>query len=148
VHVHFDTSWAPAFLSGIGRAILSTYLPTYLLPNGICRDCLVAAACGILDFLNLAQYLMPTSKTLQLQTDALQIFHENKSVFGDLGIQDGLNIPKIHYDVHYFKLFGSSNTYNTEYTEWLHINLVKDAFHSTNFKDTFPQITLVAVVRT
>jgi hypothetical protein len=26
-HVHFDTSWAPAFLSGTGHVILPTYLP-------------------------------------------------------------------------------------------------------------------------
>jgi hypothetical protein len=26
-HVHFDTSWAPVFLSGTGRVILPTYLP-------------------------------------------------------------------------------------------------------------------------
>jgi hypothetical protein len=29
-HVHLDTSWAPAFLSGTGRVILPTYLPTQL----------------------------------------------------------------------------------------------------------------------
>ncbi|KAJ7301945.1 hypothetical protein DFH08DRAFT_723668, partial [Mycena albidolilacea] len=96
-----------------------------------------------LNFLNLAQYPMHTSKTLQLQTNALQIFHENESVFIELGIRDGFNIPKIHYDVHYpmyFKLFGFSD--NTEYTEQLHIYLAKDAYHSTNFKDTFPPMTL------
>ncbi|KAJ7703809.1 hypothetical protein B0H14DRAFT_3099824 [Mycena olivaceomarginata] len=115
------------------------------LPNGISRDRLVTAVRGVLDFLNLAQYPMHTSETLQLQTDALQIFHENKSVFVELGIRDGFNIPKVHYDVHYpmyFKLFGSSDNYNTEYTERLHIDLAKDAYRSTNFKDTFPQMTL------
>ncbi|KAJ7860201.1 hypothetical protein B0H14DRAFT_3084861 [Mycena olivaceomarginata] len=115
------------------------------LPNGISRDRLVAAVRGVLDFLNLAQYPMHTSETLQLQTDALQMFHENKSVFVELGIRDGFNIPKVHYDVHYpmyFKLFGSSDNYNTEYTERLHIDLAKDAYRSTNFKDTFPQMTL------
>ncbi|KAJ7805230.1 hypothetical protein B0H14DRAFT_3091624 [Mycena olivaceomarginata] len=115
------------------------------LPNGISRDRLVAAVRGVLDFLNLAQYPMHTSETLQLQTDALQMFHENKSVFVELGIRDSFNIPKVHYDVHYpmyFKLFGSSDNYNTEYTERLHIDLAKDAYRSTNFKDTFPQMTL------
>jgi hypothetical protein len=42
----------------------------------------------------------------------------------------------------YFKLFGASDNYNTEYTERLHIDLAKDAYRSTNFKDTFPQMTL------
>ncbi|KAJ7841714.1 hypothetical protein B0H14DRAFT_3086726 [Mycena olivaceomarginata] len=98
------------------------------LPNGISRDRLVAAV---------RSYPMHTSETLQLQTDALQMFHENKSVFVELGIRDGFNIPKVHYD-----LFGSSDNYNTEYTERLHIDLAKDAYRSTNFKDTFPQMTL------
>ncbi|KAJ7315767.1 hypothetical protein DFH08DRAFT_820345 [Mycena albidolilacea] len=82
------------------------------LPNGISRDRLIAAVRGLLDFLNLAQYPMHTSETLQLQTDALQIFHENKSVFIKLDIRDDFNIPKIHYGVHYpmyLKLFGSSD---------------------------------------
>ncbi|KAJ7712786.1 hypothetical protein B0H14DRAFT_3902164 [Mycena olivaceomarginata] len=32
--------------------------------------------------------------------------------------------------------------FNTEYTEHLHIDLAKDAYRSTNFKDEFPQMTL------
>ncbi|KAJ6548331.1 hypothetical protein B0H10DRAFT_1969194 [Mycena sp. CBHHK59/15] len=41
----------------------------------------------------------------------------------------------------YIKLFGTTTTI-TEYTEHLHIDLAKDAFRSTNFKDEFPQMTL------
>lgn len=42
----------------------------------------------------------------------------------------------------YVKLFGTTNNCNTEYTERLHIDLAKDAYRSTNFKDEFPQMTL------
>ncbi|KAF9641887.1 hypothetical protein BDM02DRAFT_3133494 [Thelephora ganbajun] len=38
--------------------------------------------------------------------------------------------------------YGSTDNYNTEYTERLHIDLVKDAYKSTNFKDEFTQMTL------
>lgn len=36
----------------------------------------------------------------------------------------------------------TADNYNTEYTERLHIDLAKDAYRSTNFKDEFPQMTL------
>ncbi len=34
-----------------------------------------------------------------------------------------------------------TDNFNTEYTERLHINLAKDAFHMTNTKDKYPQMT-------
>ncbi|KAJ7265807.1 hypothetical protein C8J57DRAFT_1069230, partial [Mycena rebaudengoi] len=46
-----------------------------------------------------------------------------------------------HY-VMYIKLYGTTDNYNTEYTERLHIDLAKDAYRATNFKDEFPQMTL------
>ncbi|KAJ7906687.1 hypothetical protein B0H13DRAFT_1880374 [Mycena leptocephala] len=39
-------------------------------------------------------------------------------------------------------LFGTSDNYNTEYTERLYIDLAKDAYRSTNRKDEFSQMTL------
>jgi len=38
--------------------------------------------------------------------------------------------------------YGATDNYNTEYTERLHIDLAKDAYKSTNFKDEFTQMTL------
>ena len=38
--------------------------------------------------------------------------------------------------------YGATDNYNTEYTEHLHIDLAKDAYKSTNFKDEFTQMTL------
>ncbi|KAJ7708643.1 hypothetical protein B0H17DRAFT_1124475 [Mycena rosella] len=40
------------------------------------------------------------------------------------------------------QLYGTFDNYNTEYTEHLHIDLAKDAYRSTNYKDKFPQMTL------
>ncbi|KAJ7814278.1 hypothetical protein B0H14DRAFT_2376094, partial [Mycena olivaceomarginata] len=40
------------------------------------------------------------------------------------------------------KMFGTSDNYNSEYTERLHIDLAKEAYRSTNFKDEFSQMTL------
>lgn len=39
------------------------------------------------------------------------------------------------------RLFGTTDNYNTEYTERLHINLAKDAYRATNHKDEFAQMT-------
>ncbi|KAJ7495682.1 hypothetical protein B0H11DRAFT_2155917 [Mycena galericulata] len=92
-----------------------------------------------------AAYPMHTSETLAHQDNALQRFHDNKLIFVDLGVRDDFNLPKLHSCRHYImyiKLFGTTDNYNTEYTERLHIDLAKDAYRSTNFKDEFPQMTL------
>ncbi|KAG1738101.1 uncharacterized protein EDB91DRAFT_1019023, partial [Suillus paluster] len=67
--------------------------------------------------------------TLQLLDEALDLFHENKLIFVDLGIRNNFNLPKLHAACHYplmIMLFGSTDNYNTEYTERLHIDLAKD----------------------
>ncbi|KAJ7856406.1 hypothetical protein B0H14DRAFT_2578915 [Mycena olivaceomarginata] len=48
--------------------------------------------------------------------------------------------PFLPHYIMYIKLFGTTDNYNTEYS--LHIDLAKDAYRSTNFKDEFPQMTL------
>jgi hypothetical protein len=114
------------------------------LPNGFSSGRLLSAVRGILDFVHLAQYPMHTDETLFLLDEALQAFHDNKSIFVDLGIRKDFNLPKLHGAMHYspyIQLFGTTDNTNTEYTERLHIDLAKDAFRSTNFKDEFPQMT-------
>ncbi|KAK7041206.1 hypothetical protein R3P38DRAFT_3309998 [Favolaschia claudopus] len=85
---------------------------------------------------------LPSSRLLGA---ALQNFHDNKSIFVDLGVRPDFNLPKLHNSSHtpsYIEYFGTTDNYNTEYTERLHIDLAKDAYRSTNFKDEFPQMTL------
>ncbi|KAJ6595269.1 hypothetical protein B0H10DRAFT_2442090, partial [Mycena sp. CBHHK59/15] len=72
-------------------------------------------------------------------------FHRNKNIFVDLGVREHFNLPKLHGMEHYpanIMNFGTSDNYNTEYTERLHIDLAKDAYRSTNRKDEFSQMTL------
>jgi hypothetical protein len=81
---------------------------------------------------------MHTSETLTHLGNALQRFHDNKAIFVALGVREEFNLPKLHacrHYVMYIKLFGTTDNYNTEYTERLHIDLAKDAYCSTNFKD-------------
>ncbi|KAH9056273.1 hypothetical protein EDB87DRAFT_1545019, partial [Lactarius vividus] len=71
--------------------------------------------------------------------------HNNKAVFVDLGVCEHFNIPKLHSLMHYspsIALFGTTDNYNTEQTERLHIDFTKDAYHATNHKDEYPQMTL------
>lgn len=115
------------------------------LPDNLSADKLVGAVRGILDFVYQAQYPMHTTQTLGHLGNALERFHDSKSIFIDLGVRSDFNLPKLHSCAHYImyiKLFGTTDNYNTEYTERLHIDLAKDAFRSTNFKDEFPQMTL------
>jgi len=114
-------------------------------PHGTSAVRVVRAVRGILDFLYIAQFPSQSEETLDLLASSLSMFHENKEVFEELGIHDGFNIPKIHSMQHYtesIRNYGTTDNYNTEYTERLHINLAKDTYKSTNFKDEFTQMTL------
>ena len=115
------------------------------LPGGLSNVHLVRVVRALLDFLYLAQYPIHTDETLDLLDDALEHFHDNKTIFIDLGIRDSFNIPKLHFAWHYMlliRLYGTLDNCNTEYTERLHIDLVKDAYKSTNHKDEFSQMTV------
>jgi len=114
------------------------------LPDNISNVCLVCSIHALLDFLYLAQYPVHTDETLELLEDALSQFHANKDIFVKLGICDGFNLPKLHFASHYvklIKLYGTTDNFNTKYTECLHIDLTKDAYAATNFKDESMQMT-------
>lgn len=113
------------------------------LPNGVSNVPFQKAIRAVLDFLYLAQYPVHTTDTLNAMTDALSSFHENKHVFVALGIRDNFNLPKLHFASHYVHsiiTFGTTDNFNTEYTERLHIDLAKDAYHATNHKDEYTQM--------
>ncbi|KAG1801292.1 uncharacterized protein BJ212DRAFT_1450065 [Suillus subaureus] len=111
------------FLLGI---IIDIQLPNHLAPSH-----LIQAVRGLLNFLYFAQYPCHSSETLTLLIKALDLFHNNKQIFIDLGIQNNFDLPKLHTGHHYIlmtKTFGITDNYNIEYTEHLHIDLAKDEF--------------------
>ena len=115
------------------------------LPNDASPLPLIRSIRSLLDFLYLAQYPQHTSETLRLLDESLKRFHENKHAFVDLGIRSDFNLPKLHSLAHYvdsIKLFGTTDNYNTEYTERLHIDLAKDAYRATNHRDEYAQMTI------
>ncbi|KAG2148537.1 hypothetical protein BD769DRAFT_1322783, partial [Suillus cothurnatus] len=114
------------------------------LPNNLNASHLLRAVRGLLNFLYLMQYPCHSLETLHSLDEALDLFHENKDIFIQLGIRNNFNLPKLHTAHHYhlmITLFGTTDNYNTEYTERLHIDLAKDAYRVTNHKDKFIQMT-------
>ena len=114
------------------------------LPSGYHNGRLIQAVRNLLDFVYLARYPIHTTHTLDQLEDALTKFHSNATVFIDLGICSHLNLPKLHFCSHYqylIEYFGTTDNYNTEYMEHLHIDLAKDAYRATNFCDEISQMT-------
>ena len=114
------------------------------VPGGLDSSRVVKAVRTLSDFLLLAQFQSHTSDTLSWLEESLAVFHDNKAVFVNLSIQENFNIPKLHSLLHYtssIRLFGTTDNYNTEQSEWLHIDMAKEAYHTTNQKDKYPQMT-------
>ena len=98
---------------------------------------------SLLDFIYLAQYPTHDDETLTYMEDALKTFHKNKNVLIQLGVREDLDIPKIHSLMHYVQAirnFGTTDNYNTEMFERLHIDFAKKAWRATNHRDEFPQM--------
>lgn len=113
------------------------------LPDGRSNARLIRTVRSLLDFVYLARYPVHTEDTLELLDDALACFHEAKDIFLDLGIRNGFNIPKIHFLQHYtmfIRLYGTTDNFDTAYTERLHIDFAKHAYAGTNHKDEFTQM--------
>ena len=113
------------------------------LPGGASNVRLIQAVRSVLDFLYLAQYPVHTEETLEILEDALARFHQAKDIFIDLGIRESFNIPKLHFVQHYMmliRLYGTTDNFDTAYTERLHIDFAKDAYNATNHKDEFTQM--------
>ena len=124
-------------------------------PLGLIVDCHIANRCSpvcvlkavwdLLDFLYLAQLPSQTTNMIACLECTLVIFHENKDIFVDLRVRDHFNVPKIHSLLHYsslIHLFGTTDNYNTEQMEHLHIDFTKDTYHATNHKDKYNQMTM------
>jgi len=130
--------------SDISRIILGLIIGMKL-PGNRSPVRLLRAVRSILDFLYLSQLPVHTSETLKQLQAALDRFHNNKSIFVDLGIRENFNIPKLHSLQHYISCIeslGTTDNYNTESTERLHIDFAKDAYRATNHKDEYAQMTL------
>ncbi|KAF8271908.1 hypothetical protein EI94DRAFT_1567196, partial [Lactarius quietus] len=113
------------------------------LPGGHSPVHVVRAMRAALDFVYLVQYPSHMMDTLRLLEDSLSQFHENKETFIALGVREDFLIPKVHSMLHYqssITLFGTTDNYNTEQSEHLHIKLPKGGYLASNRKDIYPQM--------
>ncbi|TFK45605.1 hypothetical protein OE88DRAFT_1740110 [Heliocybe sulcata] len=98
---------------------------------------------SLLDFIYQAQNKIHDDVTLTYLQDAIDTFHKNKSIFLDVGLREDFNIPKFHSLLHYIesiRLYGTTDNYNTEMFERLHIDFAKEGWRSTNHRDERPQM--------
>ncbi|KAI0324537.1 hypothetical protein GY45DRAFT_1349365 [Cubamyces sp. BRFM 1775] len=131
-------------LSRMSRFLLGIIVDMPLPGGRAVTNRLLRATRGLLDFLYLAQYPIHSDESLSALEDALSDFHAHRDVFITLNARDAFNIPKLHFLLHYVdfvKLFGTTDNYNTEATERLHIDFAKEAYRATNHKDEYPQMT-------
>jgi hypothetical protein len=114
------------------------------LPSGQVPSRVVRATRALLDFIFLAQFPSHTTHTLRHLEETLICFHDNKDVFLDVGVRENFNLPKVHSLLHYGSsiiLFGTTDNYNTEQMERLHIDMVTKAYEATNRKDEYYQMS-------
>ncbi|KAG8704785.1 hypothetical protein FRC09_003325 [Ceratobasidium sp. 395] len=115
-----------------------------------------ACARALIEFIFLAHSSSLTSEDLDRMQQCLEIFHENKHIFpeiGALGEQDQRKkrgpvrtfhgIPKIHNCQHYpyhIMEHGTPDGFNTELPERLHIRDAKEGFRASNKKEVIAQM--------
>ena len=112
---------------------------------GATDGAVVSAVRATLDFIYYAHFECHTDSTLEKLKAAWVDFHEKKLIFVDYGIREHFNIPKVHSMQHYFhmiKSHGTSDNFNTELPERLHIDIAKDAFDHSNKKNYIAQMRL------
>lgn len=105
----------------------------------------VSAVKSTLDFIYYAHFEHHTDSSLQKLHEAWESFHERKAVFVDREIREHFRIPKLHsmqHYVHMIKSHGTTDGYNTELPERLHIDIAKDTFGHTNKKEYISQMRL------
>ncbi|KAM6504098.1 hypothetical protein JOM56_001041 [Amanita muscaria] len=149
---------APEIDARVRRLIPNNHI--HIFPNGISRlfrvtrkehNFISRIILGVVSDIRLpggfnSRRLLPaiSMQDLKYMESSLKSFHENKAIFVDLGIRDNFTIPKLHALEHYItsiQLFGSTDNYNTQHTERLHIDYTKEAYRATNTRDEYPQMT-------
>ncbi|KZV82698.1 hypothetical protein EXIGLDRAFT_810315 [Exidia glandulosa HHB12029] len=103
----------------------------------------VQAARALLDFIIIAQFECHSDATLAQLKTSLDDFHKHKAVFVRANPNINFAFPKMHMLEHYepcIRLLATTDNYNTEATERLHIELAKDAFKATNRREYLVQM--------
>jgi hypothetical protein len=141
---HFDAGWSQlSQVTGPERKDMAKVLLGVLVGSGA-SDRAIKAVTAILDFIYTAQYLSHNTDSLVELEHYLSEWHTHKDALKDADIgRADFNIPKFHMLGHYtrpIRLFGSTDNYNTEFFERIHIDIIKTAWDSSNHRDAMPQM--------
>ncbi|KAJ7456365.1 hypothetical protein B0H11DRAFT_2321662 [Mycena galericulata] len=99
---------------------------------------------GLMDFIFYAHFETHCDISLAEMDTAWSAFHAHKQIFIDLDIRTHFNISKIHKLKHYvdsIRSRGTTDGFNTEGTERLHIDLAKVGYNASNKKAYIKQMT-------
>lgn len=100
---------------------------------------------AIMDFISYAGFASHSTVTLKYMAGALEEWDKYKSEFIRLGQRSDFNIPKFHKIRHYvdgIKLLGTTDGYNTELSERLHIDFAKEGYRASNRKNYIEQMLI------
>ncbi|KAG2360041.1 hypothetical protein BDR07DRAFT_1262068, partial [Suillus spraguei] len=74
--------------------------------------------------------------------NALAVFHANKDILHELEVREHFNISKLSHYVQSILLYGTTDGFNTELPERLHIDFAKEAYRASNKRDYEEQMAL------
>ena len=137
--ISFVSQWTGAEHKAMERIFVG------LLAGSVSDEVMTCVQAAI-DFIYFSSLRSHTKATLTGLSNALSTFHEHKEIFIQLGAREAthFNIPKIHSMQHYPALIrhlGSTDGFNTESPERLHIDYAKNAYRASNKKDYTVQMT-------
>jgi hypothetical protein len=102
---------------------------------GAVNDEVLTVIHTVIDFIYCAQFQSHMIKTLAGLQKSLETFHAHKDIFIQLGVCEHFNILKLHNIQHYLDAIlalGSTDRFNSENPECLHIDLAKDVYCASN----------------
>ncbi|KAI5886301.1 uncharacterized protein SCHCODRAFT_02591384 [Schizophyllum commune H4-8] len=139
---HFDNGFsALSQVTGKVRKHMAKILLGCLV--GLMPRAGILACKAILDFIYYAQYTTHDDVSLSQMHDALEIWQQNSHHFITTKCREDLNIPKFHSLLHYvdsIRLLGTTDNFNTELFERLHIEFAKRGWRASNKRDAMPQM--------
>ncbi|KAJ7574917.1 hypothetical protein C8J56DRAFT_802318 [Mycena floridula] len=124
------------------RSMQKVFLGTLV---GITDDRVIRAVRAIEDFAYYAHFETHCDESLAALKQSWQIFHDNKDIFEELGIRTHFNISKLHNIRHYpdsIRSRGTSDGFNSETSERLHIDLAKSGYRASNRRNFTVQMTI------
>lgn len=106
---------------------------------------MVRAIHAFIEFCYIVQREVHDSKSLQKLQDALERFHQYRTIFETTGVRSNFNLPRQHSLIHYFKLicaYGAPNGLCSLITESKHIKAIKEPWRRSNRYNALGQMLL------